>query len=1798
MNSHHRQILLALSLAAALLLGGLMPGAVSAQESAPTAAAAPGIDFDNPRDCIIPLKVAHIAASLAGLIPVPVPGYATAAALAEFGANLALKGCQPELIPPDAVVEPPPTDCVYRMSLPLNATWNELHVMDDALFRLMLEEFDIPQALRPGLIDLIESEYGRFENEVYGSYSNIYGIVLPLELSEWAPGNWGDVGNPEIFHYNSDVFITLRHPGKRVSPQMVVVRPGSYVLHWQADTMISIFDKIPLGVLYTAFNDTPAQHKARKEAAVKAARKQLENVVDEVTEELAEQTAEEITKNLFLKTVAKKLATKVAITGGLTKTKLRQPYFVSGDANATSTATQRLIVQDHTPPVIRGADDPVVVEALLPGGASAAATIGKLLEQVIVSDDCDLDPTLRYNTPSFWPLQVDEQGNPLPSAEIKWTAKDNGAATPTGGVNETTQTQQVIVQDTLPPIIQAPPPVIMESDGGVEVPLGSPQVFDVADLRPSIDYEAPTSSQGTDWPVFGQGVHYVEWWATDRSQNRSENARQLVNIKAPGTNLPAQALPISGGETIQAVADEPIKITVRGQDGNSPPDPLWFTVEDQPENGFFIAPLYPYFIDDYRMTARYSPQIAAERGEEFAWALAADPSAMRDYIKELCAEDIQRRDLPKDFVSWNGGSSKYIAVDDEGFTYIYDSAYRRCTPGGSTIAPYTTPRISVWDQDGLYVGEIEQSSGSRPLRDVQFNVGQGTILMVYSDGSSTGNSFVRVMRTQPENRDEPIVETQAYALWNKINDIYVGPDNTRRGPEFKNADSVALDTRHNVLYVAGWQNLTGLAAFQPAPCNSGGGDGPEDCLNLLGTPVYSSSIVQSTKWGDTPGIGHDAMRLWNINDIAVDSQGALYVVANSSEAGVSAAYMNRIYKFAPVTVHEDGSMTPGELIGWMGKCSSGPGCNYIDGRSIGFSCTDETCTVEDGTGGSRPGQFNRIAAIAIDPKDVLYVADSGNKRVQRFSTDGLFAGEARSQDACEGCSGFVLGDFGSPGNISVNSGHFYIVDVDSELVHIFEASVIHSIDDSSAWVEYQSDSNYVGPDWFTFRTTDGFRTAGSETREGKLIESAPARVDISVSRNFRPPIADDSLAVQTAEDTPAAVTLNGFDLDRELDTLTYRITRQPDYGSVSDGTGAERTFTPDPDFWGPDSFDFVVSDGREESAPVTVPISVTGANDAPTVALVTDPLTAGTGFAFTLEAEIIDADADDSHQFQLDWGDGTVERKGDIQADGSLSGPILLADSSITSTILGFHTYTSPGDKPLELCVWDALGTVGCIQRTVTVQARVDVALSRQGDAVVPADGRSLTYALTVENRAPNAGGISAADVTLRETLEAGAMYQKVDPNGDFTCSASGRTLTCPLGAMTVGSKAQVIVTVALADGLEPGAEVLAESEATTASPDAIPENNRLSVPLALLPAADFTVTSLEEGGDATPGDGICQSTGGGCTLRAAIEEANQQPGAQTIALGYGVHQLNVQEESGRLRASANPLVVSDDLTILGLSPNRTVINANGGSRVVRVDSATLTLRGLMLSGGAVSGDDGGGVLVVNGGLVLEEVAVAGNSARNGGGVMAHGSTVTIRRSALTDNRAVAVEGEQGFGGGVHVRGGNLTVENSTLSGNSAERGGALFSDGGAVALQNVTAVGNSARREGGGIHATGDGVTLRNTILAGNGAGLGPNCLGRISSGGHNLLGDLNSCTVLGDTSSNLLAGSVQWMGRDRTHADTYAHDLPADSRAVDAGSCALSTDQRGTGRPAGNGCDIGAIEYDPLAGMDEVVYLPALMR
>jgi sugar lactone lactonase YvrE len=152
-------------------------------------------------------------------------------------------------------------------------------------------------------------------------------------------------------------------------------------------------------------------------------------------------------------------------------------------------------------------------------------------------------------------------------------------------------------------------------------------------------------------------------------------------------------------------------------------------------------------------------------------------------------------------------------------------------------------------------------------------------------------------------------------------------------------------------------------------------------------------------------------------DLVLDSDDKIYV---------SDPVVDRIWKFSAMRLSADRSeVTQLPLFeGWLGKCDENLdptilACDTTRQQSIGFSCQDDLCgTTQSGFGGSAPGQFRNPRGIAMSPQDVLYVTDTGNFRVQRFTTDGYFAGEAVSE--CQGGC-FVLGDFGYVTNVAVNS---------------------------------------------------------------------------------------------------------------------------------------------------------------------------------------------------------------------------------------------------------------------------------------------------------------------------------------------------------------------------------------------------------------------------------------------------------------------------------------------------------------------------------------------------------------------------------------------------------------------------------------------------------------------------------------------------------------------------------------------------------------------------------------------------------
>ncbi len=137
-------------------------------------------------------------------------------------------------------------------------------------------------------------------------------------------------------------------------------------------------------------------------------------------------------------------------------------------------------------------------------------------------------------------------------------------------------------------------------------------------------------------------------------------------------------------------------------------------------------------------------------------------------------------------------------------------------------------------------------------------------------------------------------------------------------------------------------------------------------------------------------------------------------------------------------------------------------------------------------------------------------------------------------------------------------------------------------------------------------TFSGISQGASVVNGGQLLQFSyvgGTGNDFTATVLNQAPIANNQ-SVSTNEDTAVPVTLTGFDANGQ--SLTYSLLSSPSNGSLS-GTGANRTYTPNSNFNGTDSFTFRVSDGSLNSSSATVSITVNPVNDVPTLNTIANP---------------------------------------------------------------------------------------------------------------------------------------------------------------------------------------------------------------------------------------------------------------------------------------------------------------------------------------------------------------------------------------------------------------------------------------------------------------------------------------------------------------------------------------------------------------------------------------------------------------
>jgi hypothetical protein len=385
--------------------------------------------------------------------------------------------------------------------------------------------------------------------------------------------------------------------------------------------------------------------------------------------------------------------------------------------------------------------------------------------------------------------------------------------------------------------------------------------------------------------------------------------------------------------------------------------------------------------------------------------------------------------------------------------------------------------------------------------------------------------------------------------------------------------------------------------------------------------------------------------------------------------------------------------------------------------------------------------------------------------------------------------------------------------------------------------------------------------------------------------------------------------------------------------------------------------------------------------------------------------------------------------------------------------------------------------------------------------------------------------------------------------------------------------------------------------------------------------------------------------------LIAAIDVANANPDPDTINLEAGTYTLSTPAGGGPFEPNGLPVISSPitiqgagaGATIVHRDAALDLQVPVLIFRVLQVSlSGTLTLDSLSVRNGHTEEGSGGGILnfgtltivdtdvmhngtelgsgggISNAGtLHLSGSLVANNGASTAGGISNDG-TMTIDRSSIRDNGAEntggirntgtatitnsAVASNQGsfFGGGIANQGGTLTLTSTTVAlnrgGFEVGFGGGIGNDGGGtIHINNSTIADNAIPDNGGaGIENDSGTVELQNSILARNAMSFpiipfppGPDCVGVITSLGHNLIEDPSDCSIslLGtDRTGNPGLGFFK---DDGTPGNGHI-PLIVGSQSIDGGdpaSC-TPTDQLGRVRADGDGngevvCDMGAVEF-----------------
>lgn len=1135
------------------------------------------------------------------------------------------------------------------------------------------------------------------------TYENLLGIadIHPL------PTNWGAFSDPQppfVEHANAQVVLRVANQyldDWTDSDHLVIFPSGQHPLQWSANTQIDPLIDVAVPVaLFIITNEV----------------KYFKSFFEVQTNPATAARAAEI-GGLFLINAGIEAG---VITAGQVNSNLPID-------SAVHEQIRPFTVYDINPPSISTSNPfPAPLEANSFGGERWAFHQDDFRASITATDPCS-QPLLVGNDAPFL--------LPLGQTVVTWEALDTGII---GGGNSgrATVTQTITVEDTRPPIILVPPSRVIESNTAItsnDFDIGTAVVFDVADANPTVSNNIMGNSFNPDTRT------QVVWTATDSSGN-SDSHSQWITVKSLGSNTAPMVQNVSASGLTSEHID--IQLTASDSDFLSGKfDPLMFNITATPANGFFVSPLVPYFIEDYRV----------KPGDLVGDILNTSNNPSNDLYAAFCDAG---NPIPQDFVY----RSEFIHVNDNNESYVLDK-YWYCDTGSTSAA--TRDRLSKWDVNGQLLTQIDINSSVKRI-----TLDKDGFVYAVTPGSSSDALFLNKYDAQ----------LNSIQNW-KLDSIPSSLGSPRLlGAKMDSQTGLIFATDKRRVYI--FDGTDGQ--FVPA---------------FLGTLKNAENFLSGA-----PSVAGSSSRGFYIE---IDSIGNLYIVDSGLDRihkfnattfdgttlniGSHIGWMGRCDSGAGCDVPN------GRSFGY--SCSDATPCEVItaNGSNCGTFISGP-CSF-----GNREGQFDEPIGMALDPNDMLYVTDYNNSRVQRFTPLGDFAGVAAS--TCDGTC-FILGDMGMPKDISVNASKFYVLDDQRDLMHVFKTAPFKAITDNSVILTYASDNDFQGTDSFSYVANDGLVNSNTGTATISISRNfrAPEAYDDTLSLN-----EDNTLNFDLLADDPdgiLGVDFNGLDtLSYEIiqqpshgsisgtgQTLSYT----PDANfngsdslvfQVTDGMFNSNQATvnfnvqavndvPQVQFTNPNS----------KILPKSLWPLLNGK-------IAGNNVQAGLGYTLPLMAEFIDPDSSQAHFLQITWGDGiidTANQNPPADPNNPNDDPMITNTFNSLGQIIAKHNYLSVGTKTIGVTVIDEMGgTSAPGEVNISVIPMVDITLvSDSVDANnLPEPGQPTSLTIQLSNQSPIAPitGLTATNVVFTGTLPVDVSFVNIQTSKG-SCSHVDLTSTCQIG--------------------------------------------------------------------------------------------------------------------------------------------------------------------------------------------------------------------------------------------------------------------------------------------------------------------------------------------------------------------------------------------------------------------------------